>query len=716
MRVGARLPREIWPGRVACSGAVRTITLGACLGFAGCADSTTEPPVTPAVVIDAPVREVVIGSANVLVNARVPGRPSAPISVRVRDESRWLSEDPVLNPLALADGRIVPQAPGRVRVEFAAEGATPAELSLTAVLAQPTVLHVVNGDPVQPGDTVHLRGFRLPSAATEVAVAGTVTALLPVDSATARFVVPSLALAPRESGCAATATLPFAVTGVANGAQVVLSRAMPRTRLDPGAWRRLTAQQASCLRLEATGSRYVLAWLDPTGVVDSGALAPVGFDRRPEPHSITFAERGTPTAAGGAVQRLRPLAGETPVPAPDATSSLMRTSFVASVARSGAPAVIARDTFVVGDTLTFFPDRFGASAPFAGRVYAVYGRVPFIGPRDAEAVIRERILPAMDVVGPVIDTILIPLLRRTTVDALLGTASGYAPVVMTNVQASAGSANSMFVALAYFDHVEMIVSAGTSFVSPSLSTALLRAIASPLVARYVDAANGFLPAEPRPAGAQRLQEWAHHATVDLLIAEAARRASGVPWASNYDFAAADGTRPFGNYPLTELLGGGQLSRGLSQAGVTYLRDLVTELTARHGESIESALQRLARSAPFGLYGCYQSSCRPDGGLVALMRTFTPDFDPTVSLLRFVLSQAADDQAAHADFNNPHYLFAGARWFTALQLRAGSGRVQSLESLPSGHAGYVILDDNGVGGVYEVISNRPIELALLRLPD
>ncbi len=699
-----RLSRSKSIRRVRTPGAARLLVL--MITFVACRDAASPEPPPRAVVLDAAQIEAVVGQTDVQPNARVPNVPTAIITLQIATESRWLSEDPVLDTAALRSGRIVPIAAGRVVVTFSSDGAASAQLTLNATLREPTVLHVRDIAAVKEGDTVHLRGFRMSQAPKEVVLAGTVTALLVEDSANARFVVPDLSAAPPDAECASAVALPFELPGVALAPHAKLSRVAPRISLPSGIWRRVSMQEASCLRLEPTSSRHILAWVDPTSVVDSGVLAPAGFDRVPGVHTLTVAERSAAPRFGSFV---RPLSGY--------EDQMSETKFVTPEVASNTATLIDRTTYVVGDTFTVFPDQLGATQPLLARVYAVYGRVPVLGPADdgAAAVFAERILPQMDRVGPVIDTVLIPLLRRTTVDRFIGTTSGHLPILFRTAVASSGSSSSTVSSLAMTDHVELTALVGSSFSSITGTALQLRMLAAPIISRYIDEVHGFPRELPRPVTSQRLQEWSWVSLREFIATETGRLALGIGWESNYDFGA-ESFRPFFNFPLEELIGGGQLSRGLSNGGSGYVRSLVAELMTRHGQSYESAVRLMVESAPFGLFGCYQLGCRPSGGLVAAMRRFDPSFEPVGSLLRFTLSQAADDLSTAAEFQNRHFASAGRLWLTGMQITSGSGSRQVIDGMPMGYSGYIVIHDNGLGGVYSIASNAPLQLALLRLPD
>ncbi|MGE0440569.1 MAG: hypothetical protein AB7S39_08745 [Gemmatimonadales bacterium] len=669
----------------------------------GCGDSSPTPPEVLQVVIDRPAVDLVVGQTEFRPNARVPNRPNAVITARMAVETRWLTEESVLDPVALADGRVVALGPGSAVVEFSATGADTARLAVTAGYPEPRISRVENGRDVVPGTEVRLRGYRMLTVGNEVQVGGAPATLTRVDSATATFVVPDLGPAPTPAECRSGTPVTLSVAGAVIAPTVAMTRQAARMALAPGAWQRLAPEAAACIRLPALPGRYVLAWVDPTSVVDSGAFAPAGYDRLSASYSVSFAERSETT--GAAVPRTAPR---------PATATADAMAYVAPTATGGS-SLIDRASYAVGDTFTVFPDQLAATVPLLVRVYAVYGRVPIIGPESATDVFASRILLQMDRVGPVIDTVLIPLLGRSLGDQRVGTTSGFLPILFVAAQAGPGTASGFTVSLSPTDHVELAVSAGQSFAQVSGVETAFRAIAQPIVSGWIDSFHGFGRQIPRPVAQQWLHDWGHVATRDLLVAEAMRIARGLDFGSNYDWSVSPLT-PFWNYPFAELLGGGRISQALSQGGVTYLRHVVHELVAEHAQSYEDALRLIVTGAPFGHYGCYRTACRPAGGLLAVMRRFDPTWDPIDALLEFTLSQGADDRSPDPRFRNPDFAFAGREWSTSAVIRAGSGSTTGFTDVVGGTAGFVLIEDPGVGGVVQTGTTGPLQWALLRLPD
>src|SRR5690349_205 len=62
-------------------------------------------------------------------NASVDGR-AAPAALRLSSERRWLHDVPVLDPAALAEGRIVAAGPGTAELAVSAAGAAPAQVTV----------------------------------------------------------------------------------------------------------------------------------------------------------------------------------------------------------------------------------------------------------------------------------------------------------------------------------------------------------------------------------------------------------------------------------------------------------------------------------------------------------------------------------------------------------------------------------------------------------
>ena len=263
-------------------------------------------------------------------------------------ELRWLDELPVLDPEALAAGRVQAAAPGTAPLRTGDGGV----LTVRVVPARPLVL----GASVAPGgdvDTLLLRGFRLRELAA-VRVGGEAARVLGGDSATLR-----LALAPlADAGCTGGGVAQAVDVQGADAAQG-LAVARPRRgdlRLAVGQAVRLSPEAAACLRFApAAGARYALAFLDTRKLRDAESGFE-GYAPSPLAYTVTVAEAGS---AAPATPALRPPAA----PSPDR----------AAAADASAPAGLVRraapwregERFAVGDV----PGAASATA----RVVRVYG-------------------------------------------------------------------------------------------------------------------------------------------------------------------------------------------------------------------------------------------------------------------------------------------------------------------------------------------------------
>jgi hypothetical protein len=99
-----------------------------------------------------------------------------------------------------------------------------------------------------------------------------------------------------------------------------------------------------------------------------------------------------------------------------------------------------------------------------------------------------------------------------------------------------------------------------------------------------------------------------------------------------------------------------------------------------------------------------------------MQSILPGWDPSESLLLWALSHAADDRTGNPSLQNPSFLSVGqggSAWKEAAVLQSGSGRSQE-STLLYQSAGYVLIEDAGQGGSFQIGGTQGVRWAVVRL--
>lgn len=609
-------------------------------------------------------------------------------------ESRWLDELPVLDPEALAAGRVRAAAPGTATLR-AGGGEL---LTVNVAPARPLVLAA----SVAPGgevDTLLLRGFRLRELGA-VRVGGEAARVLGGDSATLRLAVAPLA----DAGCT-SGGVRQAVD--ADGADVAPGLAVARARrgdlrLAVGQAVRLSPEAAACLRFApAAGAKYALAFLDTRKLRDAEAGFE-GYAPSPLAYTVAVAEAGS---AAPAAPALRSPAGP----------SLDRD---ASADASAAPGLVRRsapwregERFAVGDV----PGAGSATA----RVVRVYGGhlVLALVEGDEAAGGTAAWLARADSAFARAAESAYPLLRAALTTTLPTTSAGSGQLL---VLARRGSGATLGASVSHTVDGRKQSYALLNTAYETTAAGLLKTLAHELAHAWQEQYAW----ETRPGGTTAsgaTTAWAAEGNAELLASVVAARVEGIGLTGNWDWAAGLGDGRRAAYALLAANARGEFTQGY-ESGASFQMDLAIRMV-RGGRTEDEALAAVSRGALDGWHG-YDAHGARRPGLVARMRAgLDAAWEPADALLRWTLSQAVDDLTSNPDLQNHAFRRVSTAgqgpamgWLAPALLRTGDRAVRGDPGSPAAVSGnaatltwrygspnYFLIDDRGLGGAYRLSS-------------
>jgi hypothetical protein len=629
------------------------------------------------------------------VTARGNGQITSSPSFTVAGERRYLHDQPVLDPAALAAGQLRANAPGTATLEVRAFGMAPARLEVRFLPAGPLVVAA----PEAAGDTATLRGYRLNEVGADaVTVGGRAAVLAERDSATLRVVLP----AAQGAACDAAAEA-LAVRGAEVAPGVAVRRAEGQVRLEVGQAARLAGGAAGCLRLAAVpGARYALAFLDARFV----RAARGGYEGAPPSpafYSVSVSEAGR---TGGA-----PAASRAPR---FAVASDIRPVY-AGAAEDPASPYTRTSPWTEGERIVVRDP--GLPQPTMARVVRVYGGHLVLalaegeepeGGRAAWTARADSAFAEMAAEG-------YPVLRAALSAGLPVTSTGSGQLLVLarrDGTSYAGSHASVAEGGRHLSFPVLNTAFGTS------SAAILRTLAHELAhawqQQYAD--------ETRPAGAPSATAaapWAAEGSADLLAWAVVKRARGMSLAANWNWAGEIDAPANTSFALLAAASRGNLTAGYAGAAGFGL-DQVNRLV-RRGVSESDALALVSRGMVEGWYGFDAAGVRRTGMTERMRGRLDAAWDPADALLRWTLSQAVDDLTSNPDLQNPTFLAvstAGASasrgWLPQAVLRSGGtavpGHSASLATLAGnaatlqwmyGSPNYFLIEDEGVGANYKL---------------
>jgi hypothetical protein len=582
------------------------------------------------------------------VNGRVRGLAIAEPQVRVVEESRWLGEVPVLDPGALAAGRLRALGAGQARIEISAAGAEPDTLTLRVAPRRPRVERLVLPPEGSDGPLV-LRGFGMERVAPGAVRAGDrAVTVVARDSANVYFRISDLP----NAACGTNAPLSITVAGAEAPVLSYERSAIAPVLLRVGEALALTPQQMACLRLPGhSGARYALAALDVR------PLRP-GGDGVSGPPTLLVRDW---TGAAGARPPVVRTSTRTPATAPDHVSA-------AGAAAWGQQA----EPWQVGDAVG------AAGGEESYRVARVYGgrfvlALPEAAVAGAASPASQAVLARVDTAMAVLLTNGVPLLERTLGPAAPVTSPRAGQLLILATRLGAAAQTQTFSPAAERaaptrPRPASVVLLDADTLAASNAEQLLAHLAHQVTHAWQAAylyESGAVPRTTDLFGAA----WAREPTASLLASEVLRRQAGVPAREAADWSAG------------------------------FLGSLV-EQRGGAGESPEDALREVVRGALVGWYGSERAGDAREGLLPRMRGRLGGGWEPARALLAWTLQQAVF--YAFPPTARP----SDAAWRPALRdwkplesFRSGDGRSVEATTLP-GEPAYFLIDDDG-GGSYHL---------------
>lgn len=683
------------------------------LGLAACGDAPHGP--------DVPEFDFTGDTVRIRTLGDTAGTAPDGASLRVVDERRWLHDRAVLDSSALGRGLFVARSPGKVGVRATLSGGGQRDLVVLVRPERPAVLELeLPREPVDPGATARLRGYRLDELADGgVQVNGYAPEVLEADSANLRFRVPG-------------STDPEVCRGagigvVASDRGRVVGRIRYRVRrpgevaLEVGEARLLEAG-TRCVQLAPRDSaRYALAWVD-VDAIENARDGAEGFARQIEPapdlSTVTVADGVAPEDAEASGSLRTSVTGPLFRRKPDEARprDVRREPLAADGTDCGdrdfrdpCAGFRSRETpWEVGDTfLTDLPDGRSGRARVV-QVHDGYLAVALFEPdsasfgEDRREAYREAARTAMDVTVPRLrsdltrthpvtsdgsDQLLVLLSEFTTDTILTGAESaltyfdtddaGRYPWVIFNLSAPWGGSSAFLATLSH----ELTHAWARQYLWETPSSGGERDWGLPTV-------------------------WAEEGVAEFYAHETLRRQAGIGVTSNFggwhDFSASATVQRYSSEARYAV---GSLTRGYDDAA-SFLRDLAVRRTRAVGESWERATAEVARGALEGWYGYDEYGARRTGLTRRMRDVLGSGWSPPEAVLRWGTSQALDDRTDSPRFQNRAFRAVSGSfdcncgWRPRATVVPGTAEEISV-TRRYGSTDYFFLKDRGLGGSYQL---------------
>ena len=637
------------------------------------------PPTTnnPTLQVTAPAIATRIGD-TLRIAASLGTQTTSNASFSIVSEARWLDDLPVVNSSNVISG------PGRADVRVSAFGRD-TTITLRVEPVRTTLLSFRAA-----GDTAIIRGYRM-SSLNAASVVGANAQVISVDSATLRVRIASAT----GAGCAGSSNVSFTIANadvVTAYVPAVLSVAVPRaSEIDLSVGQELrVANNATCLRFRAfPGAVYHLAYFDARMV--EGAKTSLVSQQQMTDFSFTIADV---SGSSMVTSRASRFAGEVTRGFSDDVAS----------ANVNADEYLNRQApWVPGDTFTSTTP-WGA---FPMTVVKVYGNhfVWSVRTSDlprADAALRARVDSAFEYVHgagsalwdaaygnvrPVTNTYMSQYMVNTIITRIDSAgvspaATGGPRVIHQNLQMGNNAGGYMFLLAHEYTHARDLA---------------------------WQSANGFATGEL----------WSIEGIAHFFAYETIRRAANIPFDANTALARNGApVTPGHMFKLEPSFSSGEINRGYGDTA-PLIRDFVQRVM-RTGRTYDEAIREVAQFVARGWYGCnFAGNCSAVGIAERMAELLGSQWNPPDAVLRFLLSQSADDLTTNAQFQNVTFERVGARAIEFNQgvrpktvLRGGSGTSPSVSG-PAGSGGYLIIEDSN-GGSYQITNASRVELMLLRV--
>ena len=670
------------------------------LFLAACGSEPSGPtPITPEPPKPAPpLKNLVLTAAEgslsrigdtIRVAATIDGVPVTALSFEATEESRWLSDVGVASHGGAE--RLVATGAGTVTYRVSAQGANPATYKLRVAPSMPTVLAMTTSNPrVGPDDTITLRGYLLGLKPEQVAIDGRLARVLAQDSASIR-----LAVAGEEQGrCALPVRAQIAVrdADVRTGLNVLRRRA-GEVALGIGEAKLLSDAELACLRT-VPGQQYYAAFMDPRRIEMSRQVQDPYSNMGQFSASVRDLHAPTTAASptGARVLRVNPvknlLRGTT-------THAPMRSM----MASSEPHAITQRNTkWKAGDTFTYQPLTMSWGTSVTVQVIKVYGDyLVLAAPLDQVGLWTGTQLAQFDAAAAFMIAEGIPFFERT-IEPGRPTAgsSGQAMLVAKMTAPGANVSSGLASAWTEYGYGDRMEAEGW-----------IRILGHELAHTWHFHRRSR---EAARTGYGGYAQWNVEGLAEFMQTELLRRFSDKPFLDNVkpDFRAGRG-----HFWMNSMHGNGAFFTGGYQPVASFLRDQVQRLVTDRRMSIDDAFRTVGQGAAAGWYGCASSTadfdCRAEGLAEAMTRVHGSSWSAPEVLLRWLLSQAADDVTPAPAFQNGTWQGVGTvtpYTFPALgTIKAGDGTTVNA-NVNEGAVAHFVLEDGGFGGAYQLSSSAP----------
>jgi hypothetical protein len=662
-------------------------------------DTLGTPPdsTTPDLQLDSTTFRIATIGDSILLQARVGSRSTGRPTLELVTERRWMSEAPVLSAGALARSVVLAQDAGTARLAVSAFGAGPDTVTVQVRPAAPYVRSIAASEPLAPGDSIVVRGYRLQDvAAGSVTEDGLPASVTSRDSAT-------ITLKATVADAAACRGAARTVVRVEQQSRAYARRREGVLALRVGDTLRFSTADARCLKLPAIpGAEYALAWADPRPVRRS-AIDGKGFLVADSSFEVRVLDRSSAASSASAFRR----PGRAPFPRVPAPSD---AGLVRLAGRGPRASLVDRTTpLAVGDTFHFQPTGFDSAQ--VGRVRKIYGGYFVLAVMDRDSA---KLTPAWQAEFDRTMALMLkygrPYLRRTVfaTDPELHAGMGQTVIVAAELTGAASYAGLGLIQLK-IDGSSQISTAAPLLVAHELSHTYQWSL------RIASSCGG------QPDCQIGFTRWALEGGADFLAHEILRETG------SYDFGANLTTFGVGAPPDLPAFWAEPVNAfPLFQAGYNGSAEFFRYLTARlmeKGLAYDAAVKLAMEGALEGWYH-FDTRGTPVVGLVERVAPYLgAGWSPVEAQLRWAAMNAADDLVPQPGFQNPTFRYSGRSdgkdrvlrtGLGQAVVRTGQGGTTAFQAVLGGSVGYFLLQDDDVGGSLSYEASIPdVEWLLIR---
>jgi hypothetical protein len=664
---------------------------------AACDKGVTSPPVVESrTTLSADtVRLVAIGD-SARVTASSNGVSTASVSYAVAAESRFLHDLPVLSVEALAAGRLVAGAPGRVTLNVSAFNNPHIPLVVIVEPSAPLVMsHSIEGD-----GRIRMRGFRLNSIpSSSMTVGGEAVAIVQADSANLTVEVPAF----NSTACAGASRTELHFEGAVVASPIHVTRQRQgELHLSPGQDVRLTAEQVSCLRLPAVaGSQYAIAFFDPR-LMDAARTGPEG----PRSGEVEYTVRDW--SAGTASHAIARAAAPLRAQHLRSTSAHESAASFQQASSSCPPSQLYCRAVPWTEGERFQTRHADTGETVWAVVHKIYdGRWVFSYYEDDRPVGLEAGLAQVDSAMGYMVREGFSLIRGVFGhDPVTSPGSGQFMFTLLDSPSSNGGGNlwrtnSAWSGVRNMTFLNLGPNGWSSYIRALqlLAHEATHAYQAEYLYRSSSASDRHLLLQTR---------WSGEGGADIVAYEVVRRALDITLTANFDWVASTGTDGSVYGALASSARGG-LADGYIQTAA-FLHDILVQQVQR-GASEHDALRAVALGASEGWFGYDPKGWKRTGLTERVRRSLGSSWDPVDAAIRYAVRVVLDEAPVGPEsqipaFRNAQGVYGHAGGFRPRAAIAGGQGGTTVVSQSHGGVGYVLLDDDGIGGSYSLSASEP----------